>query len=120
MATREQEINQIIQNMEIILNNRLPENVANSALQAYQDARFILDIELLTVFQASLKTISKNGLTSEHVIRDSLLLVTTKVFEHQRNNWVTTEDRLQEAAKEKNRLLNFLAVSSETEEKEIN
>ena len=117
MIKREQEIQQIIQNMEILLNNILPVEMASDALEAYQDARFILDIELLSVFQACLKTIGKNGVMGQGFIRESLLrAVTGQLNEVQKNidaGFLPT--RLQKAEKAKTQLLNFPSVSNETD-----
>ena len=116
MIKREQEVQQIIQNIEILLNNLLPVEMAGDALEAYQDARFILDIELLRVFQACLKTIGKNGVMGQGFICESLLrYVTDQLNKVQKNNDAGIfTSRLQKAEKAKTQLLNFPSVSDET------
>jgi hypothetical protein len=56
---QEEKINQIIQNRQIVLSNKLPVSESEAALQAYSEARFILEVELLRVFQASLPSVTK-------------------------------------------------------------
>lgn len=113
MTNREMEIEQVIQNMEIMLNNQLPPEVSANALEAFHEARFILQVELLRIFKASLKPISRkdNGIIGKAYIRESLITSLHCELEtlHDANT------RMQSAEEKIAQLLKFSSGSYETE-----
>ena len=113
---QEEKINQIIQNRQIVLSNKLPVSESEAALQAYSEARFILEVELLRVFQASLPSVTKRDMTDASVIRESLIDALADEFAYSRNTFTLSAIRLEKAEKIKNRLLDFsFPVSLETD-----
>jgi len=113
---QEEEINLIIQNMQIVLNNILPVSEAEAVLQAYSEDRFILEVELLRIFQASLPSVTKRGMTKASVIRESLIYALAEKLAYSRNNFTLSALRLENAEKIKKRLLDFsFPVSKETD-----
>jgi hypothetical protein len=113
---QEEKINQIIQNRQIVLSNKLPVSESEAALQAYSEARFILEVELLRVFQASLPSVTKRAMTDASVIRESLIDALADEFAYSRNTFTLSAIRLEKAEKIKNRLLDFsFPVSKETD-----
>ena len=70
---KEQKVELIIQNMEIMITNAVSPKQSEALLQAFHDARFFLDIQLLRIFQASLKTLHSKEITDTVLIRDSIL-----------------------------------------------
>jgi|GEM_PF-2970859 hypothetical protein len=117
---QEEEINLIIQNMQILLSNMLPVSESEAVLQAYSEARFILEIELLRIFQASLPSVTKRAMTDASVIRESLIYAVNDELTHSRNNFTLSALRLENAEKIKNRLLDFsFPVSKETDNQSL-
>lgn len=117
---QEEEINLIIQNMQILLSNMLPVSESEAVLQAYSEARFILEIELLRIFQASLPSVTKRAMTDASVIRESLIYAVNDELTNSRNNFTLSALRLENAEKIKNRLLDFsFPVSKETDNQSL-
>jgi len=117
---QEEEINLIIQNMQILLSNMLPVSESEAVLQAYSEARFILEIELLRIFQASLPSVTKRAMTDASVIRESLIYAVNDELTNSRNNFTLSALRLENAEKVKNRLLDFsFPVSKETDNQSL-
>jgi hypothetical protein len=117
---QEEEINLIIQNMQILLSNMLPVSESEAVLQAYNEARFILEIELLRIFQASLPSVTKRAMTDASVIRESLIYAVANEVAYSRNHFNLSALRLENAEKIKNRLLDFsFPVSKETDNQSL-
>ena len=113
---QEEEINQIIQNMQIVITNMLPVSESDALLQAYCETRFILEVELLKIFQASLPSVTKRAITDASVIRESLIRALADDLVRDRDKPILSALRLQNAEAVKNRLLDFsFPVSKETD-----
>lgn len=113
---QDEEINQIVQNMQIILTNMLPVPESEALLQAYNETHFILEVELLKIFQAGLRSVVSRKITDASMIRESLIMALSDDLARERENFTLSALRMENAEAVKNRLLNFsFPVSKETD-----
>lgn len=109
----EQKVELIIQNMEIMITNAVPPKQSEAFLQAFHDARFFLDIQLLRIFQASLKTIHKNEVTDSVLIRDSILSALIDESQEVNSNPELKALRMKRAEELMEAMLSFAPISQQ-------
>lgn len=112
-ALNEQKVELIIQNMEIMITNAVSPKQSEALLQAFHDARFLLDIQLLRIFQASLKTLHRKEVTDSALIRDSILTALLEESHEINNNPAVKALRMARAEEIMESMLSFAPLPPE-------